>query len=70
MAIESKPSGGVKLTDEGTEKFARHVQTSEVSEKASQAAAEGRRWGEIYRKNGGRIRMRLDPKKREFVSAG
>ena len=62
MAIYSNPFGGVRLTGEDAEKFLRQVRYGRPNAAAKATAARAKIMGEKFRKHGGVIPMRLDPK--------
>ena len=67
MAIYSNPFGGVRLTGEDDEKFLRQVRYGRPNAAAKATAARGKILGEKFRKYGGRIPMRLDPKTGKYI---
>lgn len=69
MAIYSNPFGGVRLTGEDAKKFLRQVRYGRPNAAVKATKARIDIMDEKFRKHGGEIPMRLDPKTGKFTFA-
>ena len=69
MAIHSNPFGGVHLTGKDAEKFLRQVRYGRPNAAVKATAAEAKEMDEKFRKHGGRVPLRLDPKTGKYILA-